>query len=69
LESRPFRAVYSPKRIADYFERVHCPANDQLCEQGVWFMQTLFLGPRSDMDQIAEAVRKVQKHAGTLVKA
>jgi dTDP-4-amino-4,6-dideoxygalactose transaminase len=69
LESRPFRAVYSSKRIADYLERIHCPANDRLCEQGVWFFQTLFLGPRSDMDQIAEAVRKVQKQAGKLMKA
>jgi dTDP-4-amino-4,6-dideoxygalactose transaminase len=69
LESRPFRAVYSPRRIADYFERIHCPANDRVCEQGVWLFQTLFLGPRSDMDQIADAVRKVQKQAGKLVNA
>ena len=69
LESRGFRAIYSPKRLADYLERIHCPANDRLCEQGVWFYQTLLLGPRSDMDQIADAVRKVQKHAGKLMKA
>ena len=30
-------------------------------------MQTTLLGPRSDMDQIAEAVRKVRKNAGRLV--
>jgi perosamine synthetase len=69
LESRPFRAVYSPRRIADYLERIHCPANDRLCEQGVWIYQTAFLGPRSDMDQIAEAARKVQKQAGKLDKS
>jgi perosamine synthetase len=69
LESRAFRAVYPPKRIADYLERIQCPANDRLCEQGVWFYQTLFLGPRSDMDQIADAVRKIQKQAGKLAKA
>jgi perosamine synthetase len=69
LESRPFRAVYSPRRIANYLERIHCPANDRLCEQGVWIYQTTFLGPRSDMDQIAEAVRKVQKQAGKLAKS
>ena len=44
-------------------------ANDRLCEQGVWLFQTLFLGPRSDMDQIADAFRKVQKQAGKLLKA
>ena len=69
LESRPFRAVYSPKRIADYFERIHCPANERLCEEALWLMQTAFLGPRSDMDQIAESIRKVQKQAGKLMKA
>jgi dTDP-4-amino-4,6-dideoxygalactose transaminase len=69
LESRPFRAIYSPKRIADYLERIHCPANDRLCEQGVWLFQTLFLGPQSDMDQIADAVRKIHKQTGKLVKA
>jgi dTDP-4-amino-4,6-dideoxygalactose transaminase len=69
LQSRAFQAIYSPKRLADYLERIHCPANDRLCEEGVWFTQTMFLGPRSDMDQIAEAVRKIQKHAGKLLSA
>ena len=32
-------------------------------------MQTTLLGSRSDMDQIAEAVRKVQRQAGKLVRA
>ena len=69
LQSRGFQAIYSPKRIADYLERIHCPANDRLCEEAVWMMQTMFLGPRSDMDQIADAVRKIQKQAGKLLKA
>ncbi len=69
LQSRAFQAIYSPKRLADYLERIHCPANDRLCEEAVWFTQTMFLGPRSDMDQIAEAVRKIQKHAGNLARA
>jgi dTDP-4-amino-4,6-dideoxygalactose transaminase len=67
LQSRGFQAIYSPRRIADYLERIHCPANDRLCEEAVWFTQTMFLGPRSDMDQIAEAVRKIQKQAGRLI--
>jgi dTDP-4-amino-4,6-dideoxygalactose transaminase len=69
LESRAYQAVYSPPRISEYLERIHCPANDRLCEIAVWLTQTMLLGPRSDMDQIAEAVRKVQKNAGALVKA
>jgi dTDP-4-amino-4,6-dideoxygalactose transaminase len=69
LQSRAFQAIYSSQRIADYLARIHCPANDRLCEEGVWLMQTMFLGPGSDMDQIAEAIRKIQKQAGKLVKA
>lgn len=69
LESRPFRAVYSPERIAAYFDRLHCPGNDRLCEQAVWLTQTMLLGPRSDMDQIAEAVRRIHQQAGKLLKA
>src|SRR5262249_32303834 len=45
LEPRAFQAIYPAKRIADYLERLQCPANDRLCEVGVWFMQTMFLGP------------------------
>jgi hypothetical protein len=43
--------------------------NDRLCEEAVWFTQTMLLAPRSAMDQIAEAVRKVRTHAAELVKA
>jgi perosamine synthetase len=69
LESRAFQAVYSPARISEYLERIQCPKNDQLCESAVWLTQTTLLGPRSDMDQIAEAVGKVRKHAAALAKA
>jgi perosamine synthetase len=69
LQSRAFQAIYSPQKILEYTERNHCPENDRLCERAVWLTQTMLLGPRSDMDQIAEAVRKVQRHAGRLLKA
>jgi len=28
--------------------------------------QTMLLGPRDDMDQIADAIRKIQRHATAL---
>jgi hypothetical protein len=31
-------------------------------------MQENFIGPRSDMDQIADAIRKIKAHAGEIVK-
>jgi dTDP-4-amino-4,6-dideoxygalactose transaminase len=69
LQSRAYRAVYPSERLAEALDRIHCPANDRLCEEAVWFTQTMLLGPRSDMDQIAEAVRKIHKHAAAIAKA
>jgi hypothetical protein len=45
------------------------PAHEKLCREAVWFMQRMLLGPRSDMDQIAEAIRRIRAHAGALAKA
>jgi perosamine synthetase len=69
LQSRPFQAIYPSKRVSTYLESIDCPANDKLCESAVWLTQTTLLGPRSDMDEIADAVRKVHKNAGKLVQA
>ena len=49
-------------------ERNRCPENDRLCEEAVWFMQNMFLGPRTDMDEIAEAIRKIRVHAPALAR-
>ena len=67
LHSRAFQRIYSPAEIAAYEERNHCPANDQLCNDAVWFTQTMLLGTREDMEQIAEAIRKIQKQSSALV--
>ena len=68
FDSRAYRAVYPAKQLAEWVERNHCPANDRLCEEAVWFTQTMLLGPRDDMDAIAAAVRKVQGHAPNLLE-
>jgi len=42
------------------YRKVHCPTSDLLCrEQCVWLEQSLFLGARADMDDIANAFEKV----------
>jgi dTDP-4-amino-4,6-dideoxygalactose transaminase len=68
LRSRAFEAIYPKERLAAYERNNHCPANDRLCEEAVWFFQTMFLGTHRDMDQIAEAVRKVHAHASELAR-
>jgi perosamine synthetase len=69
LHSRAYQRIYPKAEIDRWAERSQCPANDRLCQEAVWFTQTMFLGPRSDMDQIAEAIRKIQTHAAALAKA
>ncbi len=68
LQSRAFQAIYSPKRISEYLEQIDCPENERVCQKALWLMQRTLLGPRSDMDQIADAIRKVQRQAPKLAK-
>ena len=69
LESRGYRRIYPPEVLAEWEERTGCPVNDRLCEEGVWFGQTMLLGPRQDMDDIAAAIRKIQANAPAVAKA
>jgi perosamine synthetase len=63
---RGYRRIYSKEQLAELRERNQCPQNDRLCEEAVWLTQTMLLGPRHDMEQIAEAIRKIQAHASRL---
>lgn len=68
--NRHYLKVYGERRMKDWLEQTqHCPQNDRLCGQAVWLMQNMLLGPRSDMEQIAEGVRKIQQAGGELAKA
>ncbi len=69
LRSKGYRRIYSQADLARLEERNQCPANDRLCEEAVWIMQSVFLGARSDMDQIADAIRKIQAHAAEVARA
>jgi len=69
LGSQGYRAIFPAERLKRWHEQNHCPANDRLCQEAVWFTQNMLLGSRGDMEQIAEAIRKIQAHAGKLAKA
>jgi len=63
-----FRTIYPKARLDQWRAQNECPQNDKLCTEAVWLVQTMLLGPRQDMEDIAEAVRKVQAAAPQLVK-
>jgi dTDP-4-amino-4,6-dideoxygalactose transaminase len=69
LESRGFKAIYSSDRIARWHEQNRTPRNDRVCGEAVWFTQNMLIGSRRDMEQIADAVRKIKSNAASLKKA
>lgn len=68
LASDAYKRVFPAERLQAYGKGNHCPENDRLCEEAVWFGQTMLLAKRADMDQIAEAVRKIRANAAELAK-
>ena len=69
LQSRGYQKLFPAKVLAEWEERTRCPANDRLCEEAVWFTQTMLLASRGSMDRIAEAIRKIQHNAALLARA
>ncbi len=69
LSGPGFQAIYSRARIDAWRAQNRCPQNDRLCTEAIWLVQTMLLGPRQDMEDIAEAVRKVRAHAAQLANA
>ncbi|MEX1063602.1 MAG: DegT/DnrJ/EryC1/StrS family aminotransferase [Balneolaceae bacterium] len=69
FQTKSFQKMY-PEDMLDFdrfMEKNHCPENDRLCnEEAVWFFQSMLLGDRSDMDNIIEAIGKIQKNAGRI---
>lgn len=67
--NKHYLKVYGEKTMKEWLERNHCPQNDTLTsEQSVWLFQNMLLGSRQEMEQIAEAMRKIQQYAGEIAK-
>lgn len=49
------------------YSQTECPNSDLICrEQAIWLGQSLLLGDRSDMDDIAQAFQKIYDNRGLL---
>jgi perosamine synthetase len=68
-KNKHYLNIYGEKTMKEWLERSQCPENDKLTEQAVWFFQTMLLGTKTDMEQIADAIRKIQKYAAEINKA
>ena len=69
LYSKGYQSIYGKEYLDQWFEKNHLPENDRLCGEALWFLQFMMLGEKSGMEQIAEAIRKIQKHSSELAAA
>jgi perosamine synthetase len=65
-----FLRVYGEKRMNEWLDQTRngCPRNDQLCQEAVWLSQNVLLGTREQMEQIAAAILKIQRHAAEVAR-
>ena len=66
FNSKFFQRNYPENRLnyQKYAEENLCPENEKLCnEEAIWIYQNLLLGSKSDMDDIANAIEKIQENA------
>jgi dTDP-4-amino-4,6-dideoxygalactose transaminase len=69
IASRGFKRLWSAERLKAYRDSFReLKGNKQVCETTVAMGQNMLLGERNDMDNILEAIRKVQKHSDELAK-
>jgi hypothetical protein len=59
---------YLPKASVKLdYAKVNCPNCEKICSaQGAWLEQSLFLGTKADMDDIARAFEKIYEHRDKL---
>ena len=70
IASRGFKRLWSAERLKAYRDSFQeLKGNKQVCETTVSFGQNMLLANRSSMDDILEAIRKIQAHSAELVKA
>lgn len=68
-KNKHYLNIYGEKTMKEWLERISCPQNDRLSEQeAVWFSQTMLLGTKTDMEQIAQAIHKISKNSAEISK-
>lgn len=66
--SRPYQRLFSAERMKRYRQENEFPANDQLCEQGLFLSQRCLLGNEEDISQIAGAIERIRIHASEIAR-
>ena len=70
LNSPAFQKIFSKQRLNKYRRDNQCPVNERIAaETGLSMGQRTFLGTKKDMEDIVEAIVKVQKNSAELLKS
>lgn len=71
FKTKNFKKMY-PAEMLDYNQYMaqnECPSNDTICdEEAVWLPQSVLLSPKPEMNDIANAIEKIQKNAEKINK-
>ncbi|MFO0946021.1 MAG: DegT/DnrJ/EryC1/StrS family aminotransferase [Planctomycetota bacterium] len=63
----PIQSTQNPRPMDYHDYRKSCVVSERACKgEAVWLAQSIFLGTRQDMDDIASAFRKIHAYAGEL---
>lgn len=54
------------QHAAQDYAQLQLPVAERACREGVWLSHNVFLGEKRDIDDVLEALRKVQRMASTL---
>ena len=69
INSRGFKRLFGPERLKAYRESWReLKGNQRVCATTVAISQNMLLAERKDMDQIAEAIRKIQANSEAIAK-
>lgn len=66
LNSNNFKRSFPKERLEKYRRELNYPGNEQLCQEAVWISQNMLLGPKQDMDDIADAILKIYENRDKL---
>jgi perosamine synthetase len=70
IQSRGYTRLFGPQRLKQYRDSFNdLKGNREVCATTVAITQNLLLAERTDIDHIAEAIRKIQAYGGELAKA
>jgi hypothetical protein len=70
ISRRVYKAMYTPQRLQQFKDEMHCPVCDTVCEEEmimIWASGPL-LGTQEDMDDIITALAKVYENRDQLDK-